>query len=100
MLKSRSVITEGFVFQTISTKSEDMHVTIRNSFHGTEYRLRIKRPAVRGSSVALSRRQINECQLSLCGMGECSCGGELGEHGPQDVDIIPTYFGAAVRPKV
>lgn len=57
-------------------------VTITNDFHGTEARVR---------AGAISLRTIQRVRKALCGIDECTCGGNLSERGAQQVEIIPLY---------
>lgn len=63
-----------------------MLVTLRNDYHGTQYRVKPVwyRP--------LSRYQIKYCRQHLCPEYKtCTCGrGVLGERGPQDVVVTRT----------
>lgn len=56
-----------------------MQITLRNDYHNTTYSLRVHGP--------LSPQQIIRCRKALCGVASCSCGGPLGERGPQPVQI-------------
>ena len=56
-------------------------MTIKNDFHGTVCTLRTD------DSGRLSSGQIRRCRKALCGIDGCTCGGELSERGPQDVEI-------------
>lgn len=59
-----------------------MIITIRNDFHGTESRIRVKAlPAV------LTDSQVRRVRRELCGMADCRCGGVLNQRGQQDVWI-------------
>lgn len=61
--------------------------TIRNSFHNTEAR-------VRTMTGELSPSQIRRVRNTLCGAAGCTCGGNLGERGPQECDIdVAGYRG-------
>jgi hypothetical protein len=64
-------------------------ITLRNDFHCTECNVRVRfSKSGRGE---LTERQVKRARNVLC-CDECSCGGPLGERGPQDVDVIPTNF--------
>ncbi len=53
-------------------------ITIRNNFHNTEVRLK----ANIGDELTWS--QIMRARRELCGIKGCTCGGPVGERGPQD----------------
>lgn len=59
--------------------------TIKNSFHGTEARTRGGR---------LSESQERRIWNKLCGAKGCTCGGLIGERGPQECGI---YYDADNR---
>ena len=63
-----------------------MLVTLRNDYHGTEYRITLD------WYMPLSKSQIRRCRRALCpGYRSCTCGrGVLGERGPQDVVVANT----------
>lgn len=54
-------------------------ITLRNDFHDSEVRLR--------ASVGdkLTKSQVKRSRRTLCPNPDCTCGGELGERGPQDL---------------
>jgi hypothetical protein len=54
-----------------------MMITMTNNYHGTSVRLRVK-PWGR-----LSLGQVARARRELCGVEGCTCGGSLGERGPQ-----------------
>ena len=56
-------------------------ITLRNDFHNTEVRLRAKR------GDRLTPSQIRRAWETLCGIPGCTCGGPLGERGPQEVVV-------------
>lgn len=56
-------------------------ITLQNDFHNTNTTLRCDL----GSS--LSKSQIRRARKNLCGISECTCGGNLGERGNQGVEI-------------
>ena len=58
-----------------------MKATIKNDFHNTESTVIINKSGV------LSERQVRRVRDELCGYDACTCGGNLSEHGPQDVSI-------------
>lgn len=58
-----------------------MSTTLRNDFHNSEVTLR----AVAGQELSLS--QVLRARRILCGIEGCTCGGNLGERGPQDVEV-------------
>ena len=54
-------------------------ITVRNTFHDTECRLRL-----RGRT--LTRRQATRCRAALClSGGKCLCGGVLKERAPNAI---------------
>ena len=55
--------------------------TIRNDFHNSSTTARV------GDSGELRPWQIKRIRKALCGISGCTCGGNLGERGPQDCDI-------------
>ena len=67
-----------------------MTITLKNDFHNTIARTRGGR---------LSRETVRRIRRTLCpysnlGPGQdCSCGGNLGERGPQSAEIIPHSDG-------
>lgn len=62
-------------------------ITLRNSFHHTEVRIRAS------YGVDLTPSQIRRSRLVLCGISGCTCGGILGERGPQDVEVDAVALG-------
>jgi hypothetical protein len=54
-----------------------MKVTLTNDFHGTSVTLCL--PA----SGIMSKWQMQRARKLLCGIAECTCGGEVGERGRQ-----------------
>lgn len=67
--------------------------TITNNFHGTQYRTRMSPAEIRrimdtnpDNRDTADRRFVRRCRRALCGMTDCTCGGELGERGPQGYD--------------
>lgn len=67
-----------------------MQITLRNDYHGTEYNIRYNGP--------LTPAQVQRCRKHLCGIPACTCGGLLGEHGPQPVDIEIVGGKIVLRP--
>ena len=61
-----------------------MKTTLTNTFHGTEVTL-VDRHAT--GVMTLTNAQIRRARQTLCGIAGCTCGGSLGERGPQSVDI-------------
>ena len=57
-------------------------ITIRNEYHNSKYPLRVACLPAR-----LSDSQVARCRRALCGIAGCTCGGNLGERGRQDVEI-------------
>ena len=53
-------------------------IIVRNDFHDSSVTLK----ATIGDE--LSPSQIRRSQRELCGIANCTCGGPLGERGPQD----------------
>ena len=71
--------------------------TITNSFHQSSVHLR---PAQDGY---LSQGQCQRARRILCGIQGCLCGGDLGERGKQQIEIITSRdrhgdLSATVRP--
>ena len=58
-----------------------MSTTLRNDFHNSEVTIR----AERGQELTLS--QVLRARRALCGITGCTCGGNLGERGPQAVEV-------------
>ena len=58
-------------------KTRKKTVTLRNDYHGTVARV----ATVDGGR--LSQSQVNRIRRRLCGLGGCTCGGNLSERGPQ-----------------
>jgi len=57
-------------------------IIVRNDFHDSSVTLK----ATIGDE--LSPSQIRRSQRELCGIGNCTCGGPLGERGPQDGFVV------------
>lgn len=55
-----------------------MFITLRNRFHGTACRVRIKRPDF-GPDGELSAHQTRRVKRVLCGVTDCQCGGIYGK---------------------
>ena len=53
-------------------------VTVKNSFHGTAVVLRAR------LGKELTSGQIKKARKELCGVCGCTCGGPIGNRGPQD----------------
>ncbi len=68
-----------------------MNATLRNDFHNTSCTVNIG---------VLSSRQASRVRKILCGIRGCTCGGELGERGRQNVRIELTGRWAGRRPEV
>ena len=67
-------------------------ITLRNDFHNSEASVRVDDLPHR-----LSRAQISRLRRELCGSNDCTCGGNLGERGPQDVIIdVGGYDGEGI----
>ena len=60
-------------------------VTIRNDFHRTS--------ATVLAGKVLSQATINRVRRTLCGMADCSCGGDISERGPQECELDYTREG-------
>ena len=63
-----------------------MLYTLTNDFHNTTITLRTR-------TGRLSKRQIDRSRAELCGVEGCTCGGWLGEYGPQTIRILMTPSG-------
>lgn len=70
-------------------------ITLKNSFHHTEVKLRVKMIHAFSLSTsdegretaggfALSSYQVKRAKRALCGVNGCLCSNDLGLHGPQD----------------
>lgn len=53
-------------------------ITLRNNFHGTEYRTK---------GGYLSARTVKKIHKALCGVTGCMCSNDLGVRGPQDKGV-------------
>lgn len=71
-----------------------MMTTLRNDFHGSEVTLRA------GAGQELSLSQILRARRTLCGITGCTCGGNLGERGPQDVKVETIGHDGAGRIRI
>jgi len=60
-------------------------ITVRNDFHNTQINLRLCYEW--RSGFELTPSQVQRARRVLCGVKDCTCGGALGERGPQDVAI-------------
>ena len=67
-------------------------ITIENNFHHTMCRLR----ASVGDVLIVS--QVKRCRKVLCGIPGCTCGGELGERGPQSDDSGHRFYVLPISP--
>lgn len=56
-------------------------ITLTNDFHNSAVTLQAN------LGEWLSARQIQKARKALCGMQDCTCGGNLGERGKQAVDV-------------
>lgn len=67
-------------------------ITLTNNFHETSVRLRM------GDDGRLSPSQVRRAARVLCGISTCTCGGDLGQRGPQrgirEIEI--THDGGAI----
>jgi hypothetical protein len=52
-------------------------LTLVNNFHNTETTIHVP------ESGKLTATQVRRARRALCGVHGCTCGGELGERGPQ-----------------
>ena len=57
-------------------------VKLSNDFHKTVVRLNTT------EGKALSQSQIRRARKELCGISDCCCGGDLGERGTQDYEVV------------
>ena len=62
-------------------------VRLENDFHNTSTLVRLS------DTHELSESQIARARRNLCGMEDCSCGGVLGERGPQSVAVYENHAG-------
>lgn len=62
---------------------------IRNNFHNSEVTLR----ASAGQELTLA--QVLRARRTLCGIEGCTCGGTLGERGPQEVEVDTAGYDTA-----
>jgi len=53
-------------------------VTFTNNFHNSSVNLRLDE-----DYWVLTARQVRRAREALCGLRDCTCGGMLGERGPQ-----------------
>ena len=67
--------------------------TIRNSFHNTEYESRKSADDIRhmlhthpGNWTTAQKAFARKVWNVLCGIDECTCGGDLGQRGKQDFE--------------
>ncbi len=66
-------------------------ITIKNNFHNSEISLRAN------VGDELTARQIERSKRELCGMDGCTCGGPVGNRGPQDGFSIEQIDHSRVR---
>lgn len=64
-----------------------MLITLTNDFHGTEAAVRGDNMVGRGK--ALSAVTVRRTWRALCGIEGCTCGGVLGQRGPQSWSSRP-----------
>jgi len=57
-----------------------MKITLTNNFHNTEINLVV---LSNGGGNMFSKSQVAKARKALCGIKGCTCGGMLGERGPQ-----------------
>ena len=66
-----------------------MKITLHNDFHNTSVDLIAK-------DGKLTESQMKKAQRELCGCEGCTCSGEFGYRGPQEIDgIEPVYDSRA-----
>lgn len=58
-------------------------ITLTNNFHGTSARTR----AHADRETLLTARTVRRLSRALCGIPCCTCGGAVGERGPQPVQV-------------
>ena len=58
---------------------------LRNNFHQTKVQINLH------GSRTLSKYQVKRARKALCGRPTCTCGGILGERGPQYLDAERVY---------
>ena len=63
-------------------------ITLTNNFHHTTYTLRAN------YGEALSPSQIRRARKALCGVQGCTCGGNLGERGPNNPVVEPLGYNS------
>jgi hypothetical protein len=66
----------------VEVASETME--LRNDFHRSSVCLRVPADGI------LSREQVARARRVLCGVAGCTCGGNLGERGPQPAPFVVT----------
>jgi len=65
-----------------------MMITLKNSLHNTETRVRV------GESMVLSRSQVARARRKLCGMPDCRCASTaLGTYGDSPEGPEGTFYG-------
>ena len=84
---------EATTTETHVKETHMAHFVIRNDFHGSEVTLSL--PQQGG---VLSAGQVRKARRALCGMAGCTCGGLIGERGPQSAQVIAMPHGAMLRP--
>jgi hypothetical protein len=55
-------------------------ITVKNDFHRTAANIRAEKSE---SGTLLTRATVARVRRKLCGISECTCGGVLGQRGPQ-----------------
>lgn len=65
-------------------------IKLYNDYHRTAYALR------KGGE--LSPATVRRVRNALCGMSDCTCGGVLGERGPQDARIDERFYNGDQHP--
>ena len=75
-------------------RRRDQMITLYNDFHGSEVTLR----ANPGDELSLA--QVRRARRELCGISGCLCGGNLGERGRQDVEIVPIGYHNNNTPRI
>ena len=64
---------------------------LANNFHHTTARVRVGL-----GNTELSANQVRRLRNKLCGMSGCTCGGVLGQRGPQPLAIVEYAPGKVV----
>lgn len=67
-----------------------IYITYSNDFHGTSARVRVTES--RSGQYDLSRDQVRRIRAKLCGVSGCTCGGVIGQRGPNEGDGTPCQW--------